>query len=345
MLRGDEPNAASARVRAIEYHLPETAVSNEDLKRLNPGWNMRLIESKTGVRSRRIARDGETAADLAFQAVARLLAAQGVDKESIDGILYCTQSPDHIMPPNSSLLHSKLGLSKGVMALDFNLACSGFVYGLAIARALIQSLTCRIILFVTADTYSKYLHPGDRATRTLFGDGAAATLVEGTHEGSGILDLDLATDGTGGDKFMIKAGGLRYPRSPETQAEKTDLFANVRTDENIYMDGKAVLEFAKNEIPASVRSILGRNGLAMEDLNLILFHQASGSALKILNEELGIPADRTFSNIENIGNTVSASLPILLKDAETAGVLSRGDLVLLVGFGVGFSWGTCLLKW
>ncbi len=334
-----------ARLSHIEYVLPDRVVTNEDLKRAHPDWNMELAASKTGVLTRRFVNDGELASDLAYRAAEELLRTTGTPRDAVDGLIFCTQSPDHIMPPNATLLHARLGLSSGVAAFDITLACSGYVYGLAIAQSMMDALGLRRVLLVTADTYSRYIHPDDRSALTLFGDGAAVTLLEPAASPSQMLDFSLGTDGGGGDKFWIEAGGLRVPRSTETAAARRDIAGNVRSRETIWMDGRAVLAFAENRIPPSVRALLARHALDVDDLQLALFHQASAVALSRLHDLLAIPPDRQFTNIARVGNTVSASLPILLKDAERAGRLKRGDLVLLVGFGVGFSWGCCLLRW
>ncbi len=333
-------------IRKIEYILPENRVTNADLKKSNPDWNLDLIVPKTGVESRCFVQEGELASDLAFRATLKLLESTETDRDEIGALIFCTQSPDYIMPPNSTLLHARLGLPKKVVAFDFNLACSGFVYGLAIAKSMMESFKFKKVLLITADTYSKYINPKDRSAITLFGDAAAVSLLETSpNETSKFLDFNFGTDGTGGDKFMIKAGGLRHPKSEKTSALKRDLVGNARSEENILMDGRAVLEFSKRDIPSAVKEILSKNGLNIPDLDLVLFHQASQYALDLLNKTLEIPPEKTFSNIRTIGNTVSASLPILIRDAEDAGRLKRGDQILLVAFGVGFSWGCALIKW
>jgi 3-oxoacyl-[acyl-carrier-protein] synthase-3 len=333
-------------IRALEYYLPAHMMSNDELQKSRPDWNVPQIASKTGVLNRHIARQDECASDLAYEAVLKLIKNSGIHKDEIDGIVYCTQSPDHIMPPNSTLLHAKLDISKRAFAFDFNLACSGFVYGLAIAKSMMESLRLQNVLVVTADTYSKYIYPRDRSASSLFGDGAAATLLSSAaNPVSKIIDFLLETDGHGGKNFMIKAGGLRFPKTPDTATVKSDLTNNQWTDEHIRMDGKAVLDFAMREIPDAVNRILLRNNLKLNDLDLILFHQASQMALDKLCKEMQVPPEKTFTNIADVGNTVSSSLAIALKDAEKKVPISRGNLVLLVGFGVGFSWGCCLLRW
>lgn len=343
-------------VKDIAYQLPERVVTNDDLKILHPDWNMDLIASKTGVLARQFVKEGELASDLAYQATIKVLESSGTQRDEIAAIIFCTQSPDYIMPPNSALLHARLGLSANVAAFDFTLACSGFVYGLAIAKSMMESLGFKKVLLITADTYSKYIHPQDRSTLTLFGDAAAATILESdgasdavypvSHSlSSSIIDLALFTDGLGADKFMVEAGALRVPKSESTCVAKRDLYGNVRSRETIHMDGMAVLSFADARIPESVHAILERNHVSLGQVKLVLFHQASLLALERLCASLDIPPEKTYSNISRLGNTVSASLPILLKDAEGAGRLARGDLILLAGFGVGFSWGTCLMRW
>jgi 3-oxoacyl-[acyl-carrier-protein] synthase-3 len=336
----------AAYIRRIEYSLPKRVVTNQNLKNENPDWNMNLTFSKTGVASRHFASEGELASDLAFAAATTLISAEGLKKEEIDALIVCTQSPDYVMPSNSALLQTRLGLPVYTAAFDFNLACSGFIYGLALCKSLLAGMDYRRALLLTADTYSKYIHPKDRSALTLFGDGAAATLVEsGTSGSSQIIDALLATNGDGADKFIVKAGGLRYPKTANTCVPKRDLTGNIRTDENIYMDGGGVLEFVKRDIPGCVDKILQRNKIALKDVRLVIFHQASKYAMDVLNDLLELSPEQTFSNIENIGNTVSASIPIALKDAEEQGRMGRGDLVLLVGFGVGFSFGATLLRW
>lgn len=336
--------SGSARVSRIEYVLPDRVVTNDDLQRENPDWRMDKAFAKTGVSSRRFAAKDELASDLAFRAATRLL--EGHDRATVDGLIFCTQSPDQIMPHNAALLHARLDLSKSVAAFDITLACSGFVYALALAKSMVHSLGLRKVVIVCADTYSRYMHPKDRSTMVLIGDGAAAIMVEPSNETSEILDFDLGSDGkTGADKFMIKAGGLRVPRTEATRADKRDITGNVRSDETISMDGNAILAFAKREIEPSIRRVLDRRVLAIKDLELVLFHQASLFTIETLNKQLGLAPAQAFTNIAHVGNTVSASLPILLKDAESAGRLKRGDLIMIAGYGVGFSWGSCLLKW
>jgi 3-oxoacyl-[acyl-carrier-protein] synthase-3 len=235
-------------IEAIEYALPERIVTNADLERENPGWNMARLLERTGVEERRIAAAGETALDLGYRACLALDAAGVLDPGAIDGLIFCTETPDYPLPPNSSLLHARLNLSPNVMAFDITLACSGFVYALGIARSLIISATCKRVLIVTADTYSRLIHPGDRASRCLFGDGGAAVIVA-SGPGVEIVDIDCKSAGAHYDRFIVRAGAARVPRSAETAAATVDRSGNVRTAEHIVMDGLGVLSFFNTVVP------------------------------------------------------------------------------------------------
>lgn len=331
-------------IKAIAYELPQRIVDNDELHRENPAWEMARVEARAGVLRRHIARDDETALDLSIAACEKLFAEHPQAKADVDAIVYCTQSPDHVMPPNSCLLHGKLGLSESVLAFDFTLACSGFIYGLAISRGLLLSGAAGNVLLVTADTYSKYIHPGDRGARVLFGDAAAVTWLGLSAAGDGISDIQCATSGKDGGKFMIPAGGSRLPRSEKTGQPVTDRSGNVRTPEHIHMDGLGVLSFFNSRVPGHVRGILERNQLTVADVDLFVFHQASKVVLDYIIGALKIPPEKAPCNLRDIGNTVSASIPIALKDAMDHGQASPGQTVLLCGFGVGLSWGSAILE-
>jgi 3-oxoacyl-[acyl-carrier-protein] synthase-3 len=333
------------RIEDIEYHLPATVVTNDALGRENPHWVMDQVEERSGVLQRHVAAADETALDLAFEACRRLFGRHPEAKGRLDAILFCTQSEDYPMPPDSCILHKLLELPDGVLALDFNLACSGFVYGLALSGGLLSAGFATNILLVTADTYSKFVHPKDRSARVLFGDGAAVTWLSAREEGtSRLIDIACSTSGRDYDKFIIPAGGCRLPRSSRTQVVETDPSGNERTPENIHMSGVDVLNFVKTKVPQQVEALLRRNGLRIEDIDLVIFHQASGMALDSLARRLNVTPERTFANFSRLGNTVSASIPMALKDAMGAGRVRRGDRILLVGFGVGLSYASAILE-
>lgn len=331
-------------ITAVAAALPQRVVTNEELAAAHPNWRMDLVIRRTGVVQRHIAGAEETALDLGEQAARDALRLAGLPAERVDGIIFCTQTPDHPMPPNACLLQSRLGLPKACLAFDITLACSGYVYGLLLARSLVTSASAKNVLLVTADTYSRLISSLDRATTTLFGDGAAATLV-GAAGGRRILDFEMGSDGSAADCFIVPAGGARLPRSATTSELREDRSGNQRSLEHIVMDGAAVMAFVEREVPANVRTLLDRNRLRTADLDLVIFHQASRVALDHLRAVLEIPPERTYENLERVGNTVSASLGIALADAVGEGKLRHGMRVLLVGFGVGLSWGSALIEW
>lgn len=332
------------KIKDIEYHLPEYTVTNEALQQENPSWDMSLVESRFGVVKRHIAGDDETALDLAFQACNKLFSKNKDAQNEIDGIIFCTQSPDYIMPPNSCILHKMLDLPEDVFAFDFNLACSGYIYGLGLAQGLICASLAKNVLLVTGDTYSKYIHKQDRSTRVLFGDGAAVSWITASDSTEGIIDIQCSTSGKGYEKFIIPAGGCRVQRCEKTSIPTAGDSGNVRTLENIHMDGLGILSFVNSKVPEQIHRILEPNKLTVNDIDLFIFHQASKMALDSLSRLLKLKPDRVYRNLHEVGNTVSASIPIALKDVLEKGDLSRGHKVLLSGFGVGLSWGTALVE-
>lgn len=332
------------QISQIEYHLPDAVVTNAMLAAENPLWDVKLVEQRSGVVARHVAADGETALDLAVAACGKLFAAHPDISAQLEAIVFCTQSQDYIMPPNSCVLHELLGLKENVFAIDINSACAGFVHGLALANGLIASGQVRNALLINADTYSKFIHPKDRSTRLLFGDGAAATwLTRSDGDERGVRDILCATWGKLHDKFIIPAGGCRLPRSPDTACEIVRDKGGVTTQDHINMDGMGILTFVTGKVPQQVRELLERNKLTADDIDLFLFHQASKVALESLTRVLRLDPKKVFSNLPQIGNLVSASLPVAMKDALDQGALRPGMKVLACGFGVGLTWGSAII--
>ena len=327
-----------ARIEHIAYALPENVVTNQALRRDHPEWDFDRLEERTGVIERHIAGPGETALDLAEQA------CRDLDLDGIDGLIFCTETPDHPIPSNACLLHGRLGLAKNVAALDINMGCSGYIYSLETARGMVATGTAKRILLATGDTYSRFINPGDRATRVLFGDGVAVSIIAAAVGDDGIIDLLMGSDGRYFDRFMVPAGGSRQPRGDETLIETTDKSGNIRTLENITMDGFGVLSFFNATIPGEVKALLIRNGLDIEDIDVFVFHQASRVALDSIARALKIPETKMVNNMAHVGNLVSASVPVALKVALDGGQAKSGDLALLCGFGVGLSWATALVR-
>jgi 3-oxoacyl-[acyl-carrier-protein] synthase-3 len=327
-------NQFPGSIMDIEYNLPEKIISNKFFAENYPEWDVEITQQKTGVHERRIAEDGQTAYDLALVAAKKLLNKHPGLSDKIDAVIFCTQSPDYIMPSNAFLLQRDLGLKSSVMAFDYNLACSGYIYGLLMSSGLLSVGVCKNILLVTADTYSKYIDENDRATRFLFGDGAAATWIgnKADHSMKPLISsfdsFKCASDGKGWDKFYIEAGACR----------------NMTGKSKISMNGLHVLNFVNSKVTKQISEALAENELSPADIDLYLFHQASNLALESLARFLKFPEQKTFSNLKNIGNTVSSSLPILIKDYFDNHSLPDGSKILLCGFGVGFSWGTLIAE-
>lgn len=334
-----------ARIVSLAAALPQNCVTNAALATQQPGWNFELLAAKAGVEQRHVARDDETALDLAEAACRILLNEVPERAAALDVLISCTQSPDHILPSNSCRLHGRLQLPQRVATFDLSHACSGYVYSLQLAQAFIRSQMARKILIVTAETYSKFIHPSDRSARSLFGDGAAATWLEATDDAHGVLDVQCGTDGSGFEHFYIPAGGARCPSSTVTRQETTDASGNVRSDEQIHMAGREILSFVSTVVPRQIRELLDQNRVTPDDVDLFVFHQASAMALDVITRELRLSPEKVFRNLAKVGNTVSASIPLALLDAQRAGLLTEGKLVVLCGFGAGLSWGSALLRW
>jgi 3-oxoacyl-[acyl-carrier-protein] synthase-3 len=329
--------AMTIGIAGIEYRLAAGAECNADLSVDFPHTNLEQLVKRTGVLKRSIAAPGETALDLAETACRRLMQNHAAACGEIDGLIFCTQTPDHVMPPNACLLQARLGLPTSIMAFDITLACSGYIYALQIARSLVAAGAARTVLVVTGDTYSRLIDRQDRSTRALFGDGAAASLVCGGAAAT-IVDALCATDGAQGKRFWIPAGGAREPANNEAGTDAA-------RRSKIHMDGFGVLSYFTAVVPDLIARLLERNRLTIGDIDLCVFHQASRVALEALQVKLGIANDRFVLDMQDFGNLVSASLPVALVRAQQAGRIRPGARVLLCGFGVGLSWGAALLQY
>jgi 3-oxoacyl-[acyl-carrier-protein] synthase-3 len=331
------------KISDINYHLPVFNLTNKMISDYHPHWDVDKTSIKTGVNNRHISDQNETAFDLSVNAVSKLFTKSKIKMDEIGAIIYCTQSPDYIMPSNSHLIHKHFNFINSVWCFDYNLACSGFVYGIAIARGFIETKMAKHILLITSDTYSRYINDKDRSTRLLFGDGAAASIISYT-SGKGIIDIILSTDGSSYKSFYIPAGGARMPLSSFTRIESQDIIGNVKSKENIHMEGKKVFDFISKTVPDQILDLLRRNNLKLKDIDQFIFHQASKLTLDSLANTLGIDENKYFTNLKDIGNTVSSSIPIALKQAIDLNRIQKGDLIIISGFGVGLSWGSILYK-
>lgn len=331
-----------SEIKAISYYLPEATLDNSELASLYPGWSEEKIFEKTGITRRHIAGKNETACDMAEQAALKLFEEHSVDPDCIDYVLLATQSPDYFLPTTACVLQNKLKISKNAGALDFNLGCSAYVYGLSLAKGLITAGIAKNVLLITSETYTKHIHPMDKSVRTIFGDAATASLIVAS-DVRGIGDFVLRTDGSGFDKLIVPVGGMRRRQSEHRQIQ--DDSGNIRTDENIYMDGTAIFNFTLEVLPELLTDTLKKNSFRIDEIDLFVFHQANKFMLDALRRELLIPAEKFYVAMDDIGNTVSSSIPIALYRAQKDGALRPGMNVFLAGFGVGLSWGGVVVRW
>ncbi|MEQ8787084.1 MAG: ketoacyl-ACP synthase III [Pirellulaceae bacterium] len=326
-----------AAIGPVAVYLPERVETNEQLQEEFPNWDMKLIASKTGINARHIAAPDECASDMGVAAAEKLFHEFDIDPQSIDFLLFCTQTPDYPLPTTACLMQQRLGLRTSCGAMDFNLGCSAFPYGLSLADGLIRGGVAKRVLFVTSETYTKYIHPTDRSLRTIFGDGAAATLIEAADEPS--LDAFVfGTDGSGADTLLVNSGGAR----PAACALKPR--HRQRWPSELYMDGPTLILFTMASIPPLVEEILGKGGMQRDDIDLYLLHQATYKMLSELQDRLDLDDARAPIRMEQVGNTVSSTLPILIDDMRREGRLKVGTQSMLVGFGVGWSWAGCLWR-
>lgn len=328
-----------AYIKGIAYYLPEKTVTNDELVAEFPEWTVDKIAGKVGVSERHLAANNETAGDMAIKAAEKLFQENGIDRGTIDFVLLCTQSPDYFLPSTSCIIQNKLGLPTSCGAFDFNLGCSGYEYGLAVAKGLIAGGIAKNILLLTAETYNKYLHPRDKGNKTIFGDGASATLVS-TEGFAEIGEFVYGTDGSGASGLIVETGAARHKE--KLNDVQFDEGGNPRSGDNLFMDGKAIFDFTVKAVPPMINDVIAKNGLTKDDVDLYVFHQANKYMINFLRKLIAIDKEKFYVYLENVGNTVSSTIPIALCEAQKECRL-HGN-ILLAGFGVGFSWGGCIIK-
>ena len=327
-------------IRALAYTLPENEITNEQLVKEFPEWSVDKIADKVGINTRFVASENETSSDLAVKAAEKLfLENPNINKEDIDFVLFCTQSPDYFLPTSACIIQNKLGLLTTCGALDFNLGCSGYIYGLSLAKGLILGGIANNVLLLTGETYSKYLHTKDKGNRTIFGDAGSATLIS-TEGFAEIENFSLGTDGKGAENLIVKTGGLRCksPMNDLTFDEK----ANPTSSDYLYMNGSEIFNFTIEAVPELVKNTLLKNKLTNDEIEGFVFHQANKFMLNFLRKKLKISEEKFHYYMSEVGNTVSSTIPIVLYEK-----LKNGELhgnILLGGFGVGYSWGGCVIN-
>lgn len=329
-----------AYIKAIEYALPDRAVTNEELVKEFPEWSVEKIADKVGVNKRHVAASDVTSKDLAVKAAIKLFDNNtSVRKDDIDFVLFCTQSPDYFLPTSACLIQNDLGLPTSCGALDFNLGCSGYVYGLSMAKAFIGGGMAKNILLLTGETYSKFIHPRDKGNRTIFGDAGSATIIssDGFAE---IANFSFGTDGSGAENLIVKSGGMRNRNNISDIS--FDDNGNPVSSDYLYMNGSEIFNFTIDAVPALIKDTLDKNNLSKEDVSSYVFHQANKFMLNFLRKKIKIEKEKFHLYLSEVGNTVSSTIPITLKEKMNEETL-KGNVVI-AGFGVGYSWAGAVLK-
>lgn len=330
-----------AYIKAISYYLPEKILTNEKLVKEFPEWSVEKVAKKVGVNSRHLAGENETAGDMAEKAARKLFEEYNISPKEIDFLLLCTQSPDYFLPSTACVLQHRLGIPTSAGAFDYDLGCSGCIYGLAIAKGLISAGIAKNILLLTAETYQKYLHPSDKSNRSIFGDGAAACLVS-TEGFAEIGDFVLGTDGSGAENLIVRTGASRH-KSP-TGLSTEDDEGHTWFDDNLYMNGGAIFNFTLDAVPVMIKDLLTKHHLTKDDIDYYVFHQANKFMLNTIRKVCGLSKEQFYINLSETGNTVSSTVMIGLKDCLDKGIITSGMKVMIAGFGVGLSWGGTILR-
>jgi len=325
---------AYAHIVGWGRYVPRRVLTNDDLSRMvdtSDEW----IRTRTGIRQRHLVEDGETTAQMAIQAGRRALEVARLSPAQLDLIIVATVTPDHLFPATACLVQDGLGAVRAA-AFDLSAGCTGFVYGLSVAAHLLAAGAYQTALVIGAETLSRITDWADRATCVLFGDGAGAVVLQGGENEGGVLATVLGADGSGGDLLWLPAGGSREPASHRTVAEGLHF---------LQMKGREVFRFAVKVMPAATREVLERAGLSLDDLALLIPHQANQRIIEAATRALGLSPEMVYSNLERYGNTSAASIPIALSEAAEEGRIQPGDLVVCVGFGAGLTWGAAAIRW
>jgi 3-oxoacyl-[acyl-carrier-protein] synthase-3 len=329
-----------AYINAISIYLPEIVVTNEKLAVEFPDWQTLEKNAKmTGIYQRRKVKEDECTSDIAAAASEQLFKEHSIDRRTIDYVLLCTQSPDYFLPTTACIIQDKLGLNTSCGALDIKLGCSGFVYGLSLAKGLIAGKIAKNILLLTGDVVSKLFHSEDKGTLALFGDAATATLIS-TDGFAEIGNFSLGTDGSGAENLIIKTGGFKH-LSPKNDFHYDESGTLVSSD-HFYMNGPEVFNFSVEKVPGLLEDTLNKNNLSKQNIQLFIFHQANKFMLDFLRDMLEIEEEKFYCYLSEVGNISSSSIPMAMYHAKKDNLLLGN--VLIAGFGVGYSWAGCVLK-
>lgn len=323
------------KITGLGKYVPERVVTNDELAQYvdtSDEW----IQTRTGIAARRFAADGESTASMSVAAASEALEQAGVAAGEVDLVIVATSTPDYpLFPATACLVQDSLGLGRAG-AYDLSAACSGFVYGLVTASQFIQTGAYRCVLLVGADLLSRSLDFTDRSTCVLFGDGASAAVVQASDEPGGLLSFVLGSDGSGADHIIVRGGGTRHPRRPGDGNGHSPYIA---------MNGAPVYRFSTTVPTAALEQAVREAGYTIQDVDLVLAHQANVRILQTAAHNLGVPEERFYANMDRYGNTSAASVPLALYDAVAEGKLASGALVGFMGFGAGLTWATAMWRW
>lgn len=334
-----------AVIKGISCQLASQKLTNEQLSQECQDWSVEKIFDKTGISERYLAAPDECASDMGVAAAQKLFATGLCDPGEIDFLIFCTQTPDYFLPASACLIQDRLNLKNSCGALDIGLGCSAFIYGLAVAKGLIETGMSENTLLITAETVSKFVNPRDRSMRTIVSDGASATLISGSNgDKEAIGPFVLGTDGRGANMLIVPAGRFRVPLSPDTAMERDDGQGNFRSSQDFFMDGAEILNFALTVIPKVVRQLLEKGKLNLEDVDYFVFHQANKFILEQLRKKMKIPEEKFCINLERFGNTGSSTIPMALEIARLQNQIKKGAKVMLAAFGGGYSWAAAIVE-
>ena len=314
-------------------YVPETIITNADLEQrygFEPGW----IEQRTGIRERRYASEDQATSDLCVEAAQRAIRAARVQPEDIDLVVLGTFSPDFTCPSTACLVQDRLGLD--APAIEVQAACAGFMYALVSGAQYVATGNSKLALVIGGDTNSRIVNPYDQRTAPLFGDGAGAVLLSRGEPHQGLLCYQMGSDGSGAAMLDRPAGGTRRPATPEDISDGLHY---------MHMDGRSVFKWAVRAVTDTIELMLNKTGMGVDDVSLYVIHQANMRIINYVIEQLGIPPEKVFNNLQKYGNTSGGSIPIVLDEAFREGRINRGDTILMSGFGGGLSWGTSLFRW
>ncbi|MEK7805583.1 MAG: beta-ketoacyl-ACP synthase III [Planctomycetota bacterium] len=323
-----------ASITGIGSYLPSKVLTNYDLEKMVDTSNDWIIQ-RTGIKERRVVENGVTTSDIATQASLRAMEDAGVSPKDLDMIITSTITPDHIFPSTSCYIQQKIGATRAC-AFDILAACAGFIYALSIGQSFINSGAMKTVLVVGAECLSKITDYTDRTTCVLFGDGAGAVIIQRNPIKHEILSSNLAADGSEADVLIMPGGGARNPASLESVQQRLHY---------IQFKGKEVFKLAINNITNLIIETAKENGLTLNDIDLIIPHQSNLRIIEATMEKLGLPMEKAFVNIDKYGNTSSASVPIAMDEARKEGRLRKGNIVMLVAFGGGLTWGSSVIRW